>query len=255
MQTEKSTLIPVEKAIMDWSAEKRANISLASYRLEIDTWRKLTGIDRVSRIIEIGCGSGLFLVAAIATGFAEAGLGIDPEIGAHGTDEGENAHAIALRDSLNLGDQIEFRQVTMESLLTEGNGEHFDLVVFRNSLHHIHERPHDEKDRGPADQQCLKDLATARGLLKEPGFIHIMDASRPPQIYGALYNIYRRAARKGRLDWSGKRTSKEWMAILSSAGFRHIGSESLPANKWIGNPIGRQLGRLVSSSVLITGTR
>ena len=140
MQNDTQALKQVERTIMNWSAENRANISLKSYTLEIDTWRKLMGIPCVSSMVEIGCGSGLFLVLAIAYGFAESGLGIDPNMEAHLAVQGENACALELRDELQLTDQIEFRKVSMKDLMNKSHGDQFNLLVFRKSLHHIHER-------------------------------------------------------------------------------------------------------------------
>ncbi len=71
------------EAIDSWAASKHAHLTLETYQAEITQWSRLTGIDRVSSVLEIGCGSGLFLLSCLALGFAQRAVGIDPAYPTH----------------------------------------------------------------------------------------------------------------------------------------------------------------------------
>ena len=255
MSENRADLQIVAGGISAWAKDKKANISLASYTAEIEAWRSLTGVQHVSRILEIGCGSGLFSVSAIALGFADSAVGVEPAIEEHGTKPEDVKRTEEIVAALNLRDRVSFRHETFREMLQEPASEGYDLLVFRNSLHHLYERQHCEGAETLAIESFRDDLTAARALMEDMPYIYIMEASRPNPVYSRMFDWYRRATGREKIDWESKRTRKEWEGLLRALGFSQVKSTSLPVNKWVNHPIGRYIGRHISASFLITGKK
>ncbi len=125
--------------IKEWAQAKKAFISVSTYVREIEEWRKLTGVHQVRRMLEIGSGSGWFLTVAVALGFAEEGVGVDPAFSEEGTHIDEVRTTESVISRLDLSDRVHFRICTLADFLPKAlfEGERYDLLVFRNTLHHI----------------------------------------------------------------------------------------------------------------------
>ena len=245
----------VAGGISAWAKDNKANISLASYAVEIEAWRRLTGVQHVSRILEIGCGSGLFLVSAIALGFADSAVGVEPAIEEHGTKPEDVKRTEEIVAALSLRDRVSFRHETFRNMLQEPSSEGYDLLVFRNSLHHLYERKNGEGAETIAIESFRDDLKAADALMEDAPNIYIMEASRPNPVYGRMFDWYRRVTGRPKIDWGSKRTRKEWEGLLRTFGYSQVKSTSLAVNKWVNQPIGRYVGRHVSASFLITGKK
>ena len=202
-----------------------------------------------------GTGSGLLLVSAIALGFADSVVGIDPAIEEHGTKPEDMKRTEEIVAALNLRDRVSFRHETFREMLHEPAGEGYELLVFRNSLHHLYERQPCEDAETLALESFRDDLTAALTLMKDTRYIYIMEASRPNPVYGRVFDWYRRATGRANIDWGSKRTRKEWEGLLRAVGYRNVKSTSLAVNKWVNHPIGRYIGRHISVSFLITGKK
>ena len=237
----------LEQHIEEWARARKSNISLRTFAWEIDAIRTATGVGRFRNVLEIGCGSGLFLVTCVALGLADRGSGIDP---AHGSAQSELVEGQTLAEKLAL--DIKLENQSMEGLLSTDGPRNYDLVVFRGSLHHIYDRAL----TGTADEgvvaRCIEDLARVRKrFLETGGHMWIAELTRPGAVYSFLYTIYQRAKGQGRFDWDAKRTANEWTEILVAAGMENILATRQPVNKFIGTPLENSLGMALSNVALI----
>ena len=57
------------------------------------------------------------------------------------------------------------------------------------------------------------------------------------------------------MDWEDKRTKKEWKKILREAGFQKISNETMPVNLFSLYKKSPKLGKLISTSFLITDSK
>lgn len=132
-------------------------------------------------MLEIGSGSGWFLTTAVALGFAEAGLGVDPAISEEGTHIDEIRATESAIKRLNLGERMHFRVCTFEAFLGEAlpKGAKDDLLVFRNVLHHLYPRSKQNPTEHELVNKCIEVLRSALGLLNDPGYLYVMEATRP----------------------------------------------------------------------------
>ncbi len=255
MMPHAASLEEISTTIRMWAREKKANVSLACYSAEIELWRKLTGKKRVRSILEVGCGSGLFLLCAIATHFAERGEGVDPAIGEDGTEIQEMEATLALIDRLKLSDRVLLRRRHFEEMLRGDNEERFELVIFRNSLHHIYPRDTEAPAELDRLQKCVQGLSAVKELLTEDGYLYVVEASSPNRLHGMLYNAYRKTKGSGPIDWKSKRRKEEWEKILAGAGWTEIHTSVLPINKWINRPAGKLVREYLSPSFLISASK
>ncbi len=245
----------VEDAIRRWAKLKGAGVSLRSYAAEIQSWKDTTRRSRVRRLLEIGCGSGLFLLCAVATGFAHRGEGIDPAEGDHGTDDRDIAETQQLLSALNMSERVRVGRGTFQEVLRREYRREFDLLVFRHSLHHIYPRVAKGRDDASVVKACVQDLARAREALTEQGCIYVLESASPNWVYGILYNSWRRRRGLRRIEWEEKRRKHEWVSILEMAGFRDVVASKIPLNRCLETPARRWVGKLFSSSWILSGRR
>ena len=242
----------LNKMIKEWAQTKKAFISLSTYTYEIDEWRKLTGVHRVKRMLEIGSGSGWFLTTAVALGFAEEGVGVDPAIPEDGTSIDEVQATKSAIKRLGLDERIHFYICTFEEFLREAlsKGEKYDLLAFRNTLHHLYPR----LKQNPTEyvDKCVKDLHCAFSLLNDPGYLYVLEMTRPSKLYAAAYNLYRTLRGAPNIDWDSKRTLSEWRSILREGGFEWIGVTRLPVHHplLLNIPGGHTLAKILSRQFL-----
>jgi len=244
----------IENAIKEWAQSKKAFISLYTYAWEIEEWRKLTGVHQVKRMLEIGSGSGWFLATAVALGFAEEGVGVDPAISEDGTSIDEIRTTESVIKRLGLSDRVHFRICTFEDFLRTAlpKDEKYDLLVFRNTLHHLYPRSKQSPVERELLDKCIEDLRSALGLLNAPGYLYIMEMTRPSKLYAVTYNLYRTWRGVPTINWDSKRTPFEWRLILKKAGFMWIGVTRLPAHYplLLNIPGGHILAKLLSCQFL-----
>ena len=151
----------VEQHIRDWAQARKSNISLRTFAWEIDAIRTATGVRCFRNVLDIGCGSGIFLITCVVLGLAKRGLGFDPTIMMHVTTSQELIEGSSLVGQLALDVKLENR--SLEGLLDASDGEHsYDLIVFRGRLHHIYERASAHADDEGVVAQCVEDLARVR---------------------------------------------------------------------------------------------
>jgi SAM-dependent methyltransferase len=217
------------EAIKKWAQAKRAFISLSTYAQEIEEWKKLTSVHQVGRMLEIGSGAGWFLVTALALGFAQEGIGIDPAFSEDGTAVKEIHETKSIIEKLNLDRRVRFYICTFDDFLKNAlsKTEKFDLLVFRNTLHHIYPYVKRQLDEQEQISKCIRDLRSTISLLNEPGYLYIVEATRPSRLYEVAYNLYRAFRGAPTINWESKRTLSEWIWIVEEAGFNLIGSSRL----------------------------
>ncbi len=245
------------RAIKEWAQEKKAFISLHTYIREIEEWRRLTGVYRFKRMLEIGSGSGWFLITAVAIGFAEEGVGVDPARRADGTDIQEIKRAKSTVKELGLNERVRFHICSFEDFLVRKDlyvlkNEKFDLLVFRNTLHHIYPRL-EGTNYDEFANKCIKDLHIAHHLLNEHGYLYVMEATRPSKFYSAMYNFYRTLRGAPIMNWTAKRTPFEWTQIFEKAGFTGIGIKWLHPHHplLLRIPVSNVVSRFLSHQFLI----
>jgi hypothetical protein len=240
----------LKKTVREWSDGEGANISVESFKQEVDLLYKKTGKNNFSRILEVGSGSGLFGVYLVLSGLTKELLGIDPSFSKKNDDnefEIEN-----LINVLGLNDKVIFKPETIEEFLEKNNfQEYYDLVYFRQSLHHIYER----KGNLFEDKKIIDDFISIKKLIKEGGLVCILEADRPSCFNRFLHDSYRRLRGSGKMEWDSKRTKGEWVNILNQAGFKDIKSSRMPLNIFSSHKLGKHLGNLFSYTFLITGAK
>jgi len=243
----------LNSAIKQWASRKRSYVSLSSYVREIEIWRRITGVHKVERLLEIGSGSGWFLVTAVVVDFADEGVGIDPAIPEAGTKVEEILETETLIHRMKLDDRVSFHKETFKEFLAESCQKPYDLIVFRNALHHIYPKKPFGKEDWNANF-CIKDLTIARNLLNPGGYIYIVEACPGTWVVRMLYNLARALRGSSTIDWLTKRTKKQWIDILEKAGFECIGQAYLPFSlPFTGKFDIGKLTRVLSQSILLAG--
>ena len=255
MDPTEQRLEEVARAVSDWSRSRRADLSLRAYAGELARHARMAGVESFGQVLEVGCGSGLFLLSAVALGYADSALGVDPAIASNGTRRDELEATRRMAEKLGLADRLEFRFETFEQLLGGEPAGRYDALVFRNCLHHIYPcRADPAADRAEADR-CAADLGEARRLLREGGRLLILEGAARGALHGALYNRGRRLKGSPPIRWAEKRTREQWMSILGRAGYRDARSETLPITRLSATVPGCLVGRMLSASFLITANQ
>ncbi|HEC35635.1 MAG TPA: methyltransferase domain-containing protein [Anaerolineae bacterium] len=242
----------IDRAIKQWARRKRALISLSCYAREIEMWGRTAGVRKVRRLLEIGSGSGWFLVAAVVFGFAGEATGIDPAIPEAGTQAEDIANTESVIQEVGLSDRVHLRSGTFQNIL-RGSQEPYDLLVFRNVLHHIYPK----SGGGTEDKyasRCVDDLSSARGLFTTAGYVYVVEVDPGSWLWRATYNLLRTLRGAPTIDWKTKRTAQEWKRIFEKAGFQSLGLARLPLHHpLLAAPGVEGLARVLSQSFLLAG--
>jgi hypothetical protein len=245
----------LREVVRSWAVSKKANLSLTSYEREIDGIKALAKLQHTPNLLEIGSGSGLFMVSAVTLGFADHGLGFDPGNADDGTSLQDIQNTQAAVTDLGLADTVRFEQKTFSEVLAGEPTERYSMIIFRNSLHHIYERQTDHAADKATTDRCIQDLTSLQRFLTDDGVLCVLEATRPPSILGKIFNRYRTSKGSGPIQWDDKRTKAEWINLFQAAGFKNTVSANRPFNKWIGNPIVRTIGTRVSPQFLVAARR
>jgi hypothetical protein len=242
----------VARQISKWATDKGAYTTIEAYEKELQIWSALSGVSSVSSAIEVGCGSGLFLLSAVVLGYVEEGVGYDPTISHHGTDENELRQTQELVARLDLSSRVGFAQRALDDLLK--SDRKYDLIIFRNTLHHIYEQSSDSASDREVVKKCVEDLERARTHLKKGGRIYVLESQKRNRVHGLLYNLYRRVRHGiGPIEWESKRSAEEWKSLIEAAGFEEVEYARVPISKKIGSPAGDAIAELLSPAFLIAG--
>lgn len=245
----------LEKFVRQWSNEKGANITIDSFRYEVNTFRELANKEHFSNVLEIGSGSGLFVTYLAYSGFADSCLGVDPCFSEDGTAKEEVFKTQNLLKDLDLDEKVNFRFETLEEFLGSKVERKFDLVVFRDSLHHIYPKKNDQDN----EKKFVEDMKSLKRILTEDGKIYIKEITRPRAIsdllYKNIYDAWRVFKGNDKMDWEGKRTENEWRNLLLRADWKKLRASLIAPNilrdherlAWIGEKLG--------NSFLIEGSK
>ncbi len=245
----------LREVVRSWALSKKANLSLASYEREIEALKTLTGLEHTPNLLEIGSGSGLFLVSAITLGFADTGIGFDPGNADDGTSLEDIRQTQGAVSDLGLTDSVRFEQKTFSEILASEPTERYSMIIFRNSLHHIYERQADRAADKAITDRCVQDLTSLQRFLADDGVLCVLEATRPSPAIAKIVNAYRGSKGAGPIQWDDKRTKPEWIDLLRASGFKNTVSANRPYNKWIGNPIVRTIGTRFSPQFLVAARR
>lgn len=130
----------LEQHIEKWSKSKGANVSLDSFRYEFEQFKEIVGKQKFPRVLEIGSGSGLFLTYLLVSSHSDQCVGIDPVYEKDGTKKNEVRKTKELLRKIDIENKIDLRFRTFKDFLKVEEDEKYDLIIFRNSLHHIYPR-------------------------------------------------------------------------------------------------------------------
>ena len=243
----------VSEAIRQWASWKRSYVSFESYAQEIEIWKKISGVCRVHRLLEIGSGAGWFLLTAVVVGFSEEAVGLDPAVPEAGTTAEEISETESLLRRVKINDRVRLRRGTFQGVLRESAQDEYDLLVFRNALHHIYPRFSNRKS-DKYTSKCINDLTSLRRLLKFPGHIYVSEVSPTFCLFGTIHNLLRTLRGAPTINWASKRTSHQWKEILEKAGFECVGLTHLPLHlPWLATHRIAGLTRALSHSFLLAG--
>lgn len=234
----------LERAVSEWANSKSANVTVDSYEYEFETWAALTGEKSFTHVVDVGCGAGLFDVAAVVLGYADRATGIDPTEEAHGTKRAELTKTSALVADLDLSERVSF----VHGYWPDVSVPKCDLLVFRSSLHHILEG-------GRSEEQLVEDLRSARESVADGGYIYVKEPSPANRALWHLHQSYRFFRRNSPHTTRGKRTVDEWKSILERSGFKNVRFTRLPPNLFINSPVPPSLTRYLSRMYLISGEK
>jgi len=199
----------------------------------------------------MGSGSRWFLTTAVAPGFAEEGLGVDPAV----SDEWMHIDEIRTTGSaivrLNPSERVHFRVCTFEAFLGEAfpKGARYDLLVFRDVLHHVPRSKESSKEHELVNNR-IEDLRSALSLLNNPGYLYVVEPTRPSKLYAEGHNFYRTLRGAPTVDWDSKRAPFELMLIFESAGLEVTGMTRLSAHHSL-IPGGHMLAKIMASQFLL----
>lgn len=232
-----------------WSVSKKTNISYESFVYEIATIQRLIGKETVDQAVEIGSGSGLFLLTAVALGFIERATGVEPSFEKDGTSSDEVDKTKEYISKLDLSERIAFTADTFETFCKTQSSSYFDMILFRQTLHHIFDKEVE------SNQACIASLASLRSQLSDNGHIVILEASERSHLHKSLYSIYRSMRGIGQIKWPDKRSTTEWVELLKEAGYKSIQIEKMPINLFSSVSVLNPLRRLLSCTFVIVGEK
>jgi SAM-dependent methyltransferase len=183
-----------------------ARISAAFEPFVLDRLTRSVAEQEPRRVLDIGCGAGLQLAAALEAAPAAAGVGLDADAGAATLAErtlrerGLDGRAAVLRADL--------REAAQER--TGPLAEPFDLAVLANVVYYV---PTDER------VALLRDIAS---LLEPGGVLFLVTSLATPQLFSRHFDLLLRA-QEGRMELP---VAGELLAQLAAAGFE--GSQPQP---------------------------
>ncbi len=120
-----------------------------SYYVDLDSFAaRFSGLEDISSVLEIGCGDGHLV---------EAMTSVMPDVSVLGIDVADDPGSLFKGDDA----RVQFRTIPAEALLDQG--EHFDLVVMCDVLHHVPEQ----------DREAL--MSTAWELARPGGYLAVKD--------------------------------------------------------------------------------
>jgi SAM-dependent methyltransferase len=197
-------------------------LNLGEERVARDLFRlgRLIGpVDlRDKRVLEIGCGRGIFCYL-MALGGARKSIGIEPE--ADGSSDGVFQEAIALGDCLELP-QVQILRMYLDGFNLEENGP-FDLILANNVVNHLDEKAvvhlHRNKEARNVYVNIFKKIHKS---LSEKAVFIIADCSR--------HNIFSGTSRLGlfkglcfrSIEWQKHQSPAVWRLLLKRAGFQRF---------------------------------
>jgi SAM-dependent methyltransferase len=233
----------LDEAVREWAQSKSANVSVGTHQYEIDAWRRLTGVESVEHMVDVGCGAGLFDASAVVVEFADRATGIDPTEEAHGTARSELDETERLLADLGLSERVSF----VRGYWPEVSVPDCDLLVFRSALHHILES---EMSR----RELVDSLQVARSSLGDGGHVYIRETTPAKRLQWYAQQVYRHTRGTGSLSADGKLSTERWESLLAEAGYSDLQSTMLPPNLFIDSRLPSAPARALSTSCLVTGT-
>lgn len=229
----------------EWAASKNSFRSMEALQTELRHWSRLTGEDSVGSACEVGCGSGVFLAAAYASGWIEySAVGIDALIESAGTADSELRNTQEFLEDTEMGDSVSLEHGVFPDEMPDGV---FDLLIFRNVLHHIY------KSNEGTLKDCIRELRAAQGSITDEGYIYIVEPTIPIWPKRVAIDLFRTKVQKtGTMAWEEKRTVKEWVEVLEAAGYEDVRTTTLPTGMFLDNKMPSLLDQVISFEHLIT---
>lgn len=229
----------------EWANGKNSFRSMEALQTELHHWSELTGKNSVGSACEVGCGSGVFLAAAYAAGWIEdSAVGIDALIESAGTPASELHDTQEFLEITGMDDSVSLKHGVFPDEMPQGA---FDLLIFRNVLHHIY------KSNEGTREDCIEELRAAQDSITDEGYIYIVEPTIPIWPKRVAIDLFRtKVQNTGMLAWEEKRTMKEWVEVLEAAGYEDIRTATLPTGMFLDNKALSILDQVISFEHLIT---
>jgi len=212
--------LTLSPALQDVNTEEVARMcNIPGPRLARDVFHlrcMLGGIDLAGRrVLEIGCGSGVYILLAALGGAAEA-VGLEPE--AAGSGSGVFQEAESRAKALELSN-IRLLPLRMDEYLSGSPGK-FDIVLAHNVVNHIDEEAVQVLHKDPqARKRYCGVFENIWENLAAGGCLIIADCGRHNLFSGtSRLGVFRGVFNRS-IEWNKHQGPRLWAKLLRSAGF------------------------------------
>jgi hypothetical protein len=234
----------LEAKIRSWADNRGANVSIETYRREIQEYINMSESFNLKTTLEVGAGMGFFSAVLVEDNVTEKAIALDPVVEGEGTSKSlykKNRKYIEER----YNGRVRFEDGFFPDDIV---GHNVDMIVFRKVLHHIYEK------RSSTNKEVLEGLKAAKDCLGENGRVYIRESNAPILPARKAYDVKRYINGVGSMDWDEKRSCEEWVEVLKKSGFEDVRYRRLPYNIVVDNQWLEHLSSKISGRFLITGT-
>jgi hypothetical protein len=178
----------------------------------------------VKNVLYVGIGHGLDAILNILDQKYENVYGVDPFIETDGNGDEDYGALLDLIRSLDLNNNISIFRETIQDFLLKNNSIKFDLVIFKDSLHHIFVTK-DSLNRSDLKVNYDNLVEKLHSLINVDGNVLIVEVSR--------FNLRRVAKKLGLyktiMDYDTKQQPRQWIEPYLNLGWQvHSFNDYIP---------------------------